>query len=542
MNNPHRIDACENSVTVYPLPEDILRDLDVGVMMRDGIRLSANVYRPSAPGRFPVIMAISPYGKDDFHGYDIFLEMPGNSVGTIHTSDHTSFEAPDPGFWVPEGYVVIQVDTRGQGLSDGDFNSFSIEEQQDYLELIDWASRQEWSDGNVGLCGVSFLAITQWGVAQHRPPALRAIIPWEGWNEPFHRQSFGGIPEVKFRRFVTEAQIIPHHNPSCGFVERTGDDDPANHPFLDEFWEAQTPKLEKIEVPVLLCASFSDQELHTRDSFSAFARLGSKEKWLFNHRQPKWHAFYADGARERQLRFFDRFLKGLETGIEDEPRVRLEINEDRGTYSVYECNDWPPENIQPERLYLDAHDMQLKSELGPQTSVARYDAETGNATFTFEFDVDTDLVGTMRLRLWVEADGSDDLDLFAGIRKIDRFGNEVYFYGFAGNNSNDIVSRGWLRVSRRELDDQRSSELRPIHLHRRDQFLAPGEVVPVDIEIMPSGTRFRAGETLAVTVQGRVIEPHHPLIGFDGLRNKGTHCIHTGGEFASYLVAPVLTA
>lgn len=541
MTNPHRIEFCENRVCVTPLPENVVCEFDVGVTLRDGIRLSANVYRPSTAGRYPVIMAISPYGKDDFEGYDIFLEMPGNSVGTIQTSDHTSFEAPDPGFWVPEGYVVIQVDTRGQGLSQGEFNSFSAEEQQDYVELIDWASKQDWSDGNVGLCGVSFLAITQWGVAQHRPPALRAIIPWEGWNEPFHRKSFGGIPEVKFRRFVTEAQIIPHHNPECGYVERNGDDDPANHPFLDDYWINQTPTLENIEVPALICASFSDQELHTRDSFSAFNRIGSAQKLLFNHRQPKWHAFYSDIAVEIQLRFFDQFLKGVDTGILQEPRVRLEINEDRTNHRVYQCNDWPPPAAQPIRLYLDASDMQLKRDVPLRSDVARYDAARGDATFHYEFDDDADLVGNMRLRLWVEADGNNDMDLFAGIRKFDRQGNEVYFYGFAGNNSNDIVSRGWLRVSRRELDEHRTTEMRPIHQHQRDQFLSPGDIVPIDIEIMPSGTRFFAGERLTVTIQGRVIEPHHALIGFEGLRNKGAHCIHTGGAHDSYLVIPVLT-
>ncbi len=541
MSNPNRIESCENSVVATPLPDGVLKEQDVGVVLRDGIRLSANVYRPEVPGRYPVIMAISPYGKDYFSGFDFFMKLPGNSVGNIRISDQTAFEAPDPGFWVPHGYVVIQVDTRGQGLSEGDLNSFSAEEQQDYMELIDWASTQPWSCGNVGLCGVSFLAITQWGVAQHRPPALRAIIPWEGWNEPFHRKSFGGIPEVKFRRFVTDQWVTPHHNPAGGYVKKEGADDPANHPFLDDFWLAQTPALEKISVPALVCASFSDQELHTRDSFSGFNRLGSEQKWLYNHRQPKWHAFYSKEALDIQLRFFDRFLKGRDTGIEDQPRVRLEINQDRTHFVVYHADAWPPREVEAERLYLDTRDMALKTEAPGAVSVVTYDAVQGQATFSYSFDTDTNLVGNMRLRLWVEARGSEDMDLFVGIRKFDRDGNEVYFYGFAGNNSNDIVSRGWLRASRRELDEKHSTELRPVHLHKRDLFLSPGEVVPVEIELMPSGTRFLAGEKLAVTVQGRVIEPHHSLIEHDHLRNKGLHCIYTGTGYDSYLVVPVLS-
>jgi predicted acyl esterase len=540
MQNPHLIERGENRIDLYPLPEDVCCDHDVGVRMRDSVRLSANVYRPREEGRYPVIMAISPYGKDDFYGYGIFLDMPGNTVGTIKTSDHTSFEAPDPGYWVPAGYVVIQVDTRGQGLSEGDFDSFSETEQRDYCELIDWAARQPWSDGNVGLCGVSFLAITQWGVAQHHPEQLKAIIPWEGWNEPYHRKFFGGIPEVKFRRFVREAQVTPHHNPNCGYVEHRGDDDPDNHPFLDDYWRKRTPSLEKIEVPALICASFSDQELHTRDTFTAFNRISSTEKWLYNHRQPKWHAFYSEEALSLQRKFLDHFLKGLNTGIENEPPVRLQINENRTDFTELLTDSWPPSQVKPQRRYLNAVDGSLANAPIDATSVVSYDACTGSTDFDMEFGITTDIVGGMRLRLWVEAVGSDDMDLFIAIRKFDSAGQEVFFYGFAGANSNDVVSRGYMRVSRRELDESLSSELRPIHLHQRDLLLSPGEIVPVDIEILPSGTRFNAGEKLLLTIQGHVVEPHHSLIGFGKLRNRGAHRIHTGGRYDSYLTLPVV--
>jgi predicted acyl esterase len=106
------------------------------------------------------------------------------------------------------------------------------------------------------------------------------------------------------------------------------------------------------------------------------------------------------------------------------------------------------------------------------------------------------------------------------------------------------VALGWLRASHRELDPLRSRPEQPFHPHTREQRLKPGERVPVDIEIWPSSTRFKAGECLRVVVQGKDIEqnglPNSPFAGHDETRNQGAHIIHAGGEFDSYLLAPVV--
>ena len=130
-----------------------------------------------------------------------------------------------------------------------------------------------------------------------------------------------------------------------------------------------------------------------------------------------------------------------------------------------------------------------------------YEATEGQAVFDHTFDTDTELTGNMKLRLWVSADGADDLDLFVGVQKIDQHGERVPFPFFSTFDDGD-VALGWLRVSRRALDEDASLPQQPIYLHQRDEPLSPGEVVPVEIEIWPSGTLFRAGETLRLVVQG----------------------------------------
>jgi uncharacterized protein len=150
----------------------------------------------------------------------------------------------------------------------------------------------------------------------------------------------------------------------------------------------------------------------------------------------------------------------------------------------------------------------------------------------------------MKLRLWVEARGADDMDLFVGVQKLDRDGERVQFPFFSTLDDGD-VALGWLRVSRRELDETASTPQQPVYRHQQDLPLSEGEVVPVDVEIWPSGTVFRAGETLRLVVQGRdlhvygedVFAQRHAFT-----LNAGEHVLHTGGRYDAHLLVPVVQA
>ena len=166
----------------------------------------------------------------------------------------------------------------------------------------------------------------------------------------------------------------------------------------------------------------------------------------------------------------------------------------------------------------------------------------GRATFDFRFGAATEVVGGMKLRIWMAAPDADDLDVFVAVQKLDAYGDLVGFPFYAVFEDGP-VALGWLRASHRELDQARSRPWQPVLAHQRPLPLAPGEIVPLEIEILPSGTRFGPGETLRLVVQGRDIYRYpRPLIQawHDDLANRGRHVIYSGGGYDSHLLVPVL--
>jgi uncharacterized protein len=301
--------ALRPPVEVYPMPVEVIKD-ELEVRMPDGVTLRLNLYRPRGTGPFPVIMSAHPYGKDSLPKRrrgrwslnPQFRIM--NQPEPLRISDQTSWEAPDPVWWVQHGYAVINLDTRGGGRSDGRGDLLSDQEADDIAQVIGWAGSQPWSSGRVGMLGVSYLALSQYKVAALNPPALKAICPWEGFTDAY-RDFFtsGGVVEDGFARvwlFLT------------GRVTRLNTDiarERRRHPLRDEWWRALTPDLSKITVPILVCTSFSDDNLHSIGSMRAFQRVSSTERHAYIHRGPKWSTFYGDDARRAQLAFFDRHLR-----------------------------------------------------------------------------------------------------------------------------------------------------------------------------------------------------------------------------------------
>ena len=529
-------------IHVTPLPPGIVREVDVPVVMRDGRKLYVNVYRPEGAGPSPVVLAATRYGKDKFGpgAYEAWAKASGYEIGRMTISEFTPFEAPDPAFWVPHGYVVVHADVRGAFKSEGNIGPNTEQDTLDYYDLIEWAATRPWSDGNVGLSGVSYLAFNQWPVAALRPPHLKAIMPWEGITDHYRDNAFhGGIPETRFRISAYTLGLENTRNKSFGIAE----DYPAMlkaHPLFDEYWQQKAAKLELINVPALVCATWSAQGNHSRGSFEGFKRIRSREKWLFVHGRVEWPTYYAPESTALQLKFFDHFLKGESNGMQDMPRVRYEVRRTRDEHEVRYANDWPLPGTRYVPYYLQATTHRLQRQPVPTAAQASYVSERGGKSeFDLRFSRDTKLVGNMKLKLWVSADDADDMDLFVGIRKLDQSGDEVHFVGFGGN-PNDIVTRGWLRVSARELDDRRSTPWQPYLRHERVLKLRPDEIVPIEIEILPSGTLFERGSTLRLVIQGTDLIDDRVLRHDDSV-NHGRHTIHTGGRFDSHLLVPVIT-
>ena len=269
------------------------------------------------------------------------------------------------------------------------------------------------------------------------------------------------------------------------------------------------------------------------------------EKWLEVHGRKKWSYYYQPSSLERQRQFFDHYLKRHDTLVPAWPKVLLEIRERANVGTFRAEQEWPLARTAYQRLYLDAGSGTLVATPVTTPSEIRYDptTENGRATFDHIFSRETELTGYMKLRLWVEARGAQDMDLFVAIQKLDRDGSEVPFVFYAMLETGP-AALGWLRVSHREIDEKRSSPEQPVHPHTRESLLRPGERVVVEIEIWPSSTRFAPGQGLRVLVQGKDVitraGPNSPLMRHEDTRNQGTHVIHTGGTFDSHLLVPII--
>ncbi|MDE3179958.1 MAG: CocE/NonD family hydrolase [Acidobacteriota bacterium] len=503
-------------LTIRKPKPGIVFERDVAVTMRDSVKLRVNVFRPEGAGRFPVIMSAHPYGKDALPKKTPFGYLPPARYRFLRTPDPitfsawTSWESPDPCYWVPRGYAFVNVDLRGFGASEGIGVFLSDEEAEDYAEVIEWAAGQPWSTGKVGLNGVSYLAISQWKVAALNPPSLAAICPWEGFTDFYHDVAYpGGVREDGFVPFW--AGMTERQGRTTGSLRR----DQLNHPEWDSFWQATVPDLERIKTPALICASFSDHGLHSRGSFEAFRRISSAHRFLYTHRGGKWSSYYSGEALDVQTRFFDCFLKGEENGLRSEAPVRLEVRTSaREVHEVRQERSWPLPETRWTILHLAPG---LLGETPSAPAMVRFAAATERASFTFTAPEDIELAGPMKLRLYVELVDSEEVNLFAAVRKL-AGGRVAPFEGSFGF-SRDTVTKGWLRIARR-----------------------PGVIEPAEIELLPSATFFRRGEILRLDVQGRWFWRRSMFFGtFPGdyaPSTKGAVVLHMGDPYDAHLLVP----
>jgi predicted acyl esterase len=509
---------------------------DVAVAMRDGVKIYIDLFRPeNAKGDLPAIIAWSPYGKSaPKGGYERFENNGGVKPEWI--SKYAAFETPDPLYWCRQGYAFINADSRGVWNSEGDATFWSSDEAEDFYDLIEWSAAQAWSNGKVGAAGVSYFAIVQWQVAALQPPHLAAINPWEGYSDSYReRAKHGGIPEISF---------MPHWLEGNRYSRGRVEDVMAmieEHPFFDAYWKSKAPDLSKIVCPAYVVASWADQGLHTRGTLEGFKQMSSKHKWLEVHGRRKWEYYMRPDNVEKQRVFFDHFLKAPGDELPKWPKVNVEVRERFYVGEMRAEKEWPIARTQYTPLYLASEGTMARSKPAAEAQV-RYDAREGRAVFDHRFDADTELTGHMKLKLRVSTTEGDDMDLFVTVDKLDREGRPVPFTYFSVFEDGP-VALGWLRVSHRELDPERSTPYQPWYLHQRELRLKPDEIVAAEIEILPSGTLFRRGESIRVTVQGReTYKPKQrgPEMKHGPLRNRGEHVIHCGGKHDSHLLVPVI--
>jgi uncharacterized protein len=558
------------------------------IPMDDGLVLRADLFAPIHEGKYPVILSYGVYAKglayqDGYpHQWGKMVEdHPEILEGS--TNQYQNWEVTDPERWIPHGYVVIRVDSRGAGWSPGLMDCNSPREIQDIYQCIEWAGTQPWSNGKVGMLGISYYASNQWRVAGLHPPHLTAIIPWEGQNDRYRDSGYHGGILSEFQKLWARHQVVniqfgmgarakknPNTGESVAGPVTMSDEELAknrlnvydelkNHPFDDDWHRERSADLSRVTLPLLTCANWGGQGIHPRGNFNGFTETASKQKWLEVHGDSHWALFSSGYGLALQKKFFDFFLKGLDNGWDRTPPVTLNIRHPDATFTLRHEQEWPLARTRWTKLYLDPATMALSPTPVTTPGTVEYAAMGAGVTFSLTLDRETEITGPIVAKLFVSS-STRDADLFVVVRVFDPQGKELTFMG--STDPNTPIANGWLRVSHRRLDPKKSKPWQPYHPHDRAELLTPDEVYECDIEILPTCIVLPAGWRVALTVRGRDYEYEGELSDFAksfhyGTRGTGgmTHAdpdsrppaifdnnvtLHAGGDQQACLMLPII--
>ena len=527
-------------------------DFEVPITMDDGIVLLADVYRPTKEGRYPVLLSYGAYGKwlhfED--GYETaWRKMIANHPDVLldSTGIYQNWEVVDPEKWVPHDYVVVRVDSRGAGRSPGKLDPRNGRETKDYAICIEWAGEQAWSNGKVGLNGISYYAINQWQVAALQPKHLAAICAWEGMTDHYRDYIYhGGIYctfaqnwyEMQLRTvqhglgtrgkrsringdWVSGPETLTEEELACNRVQMAKD--LVDHHLDDDYHKERSADVSKITVPILSSANWGGQGLHPRGNFDGFVRGGSKDKWLEVHGLEHWTLFYANYGLDLQKRFYDYFLKGEDNGWDKQPKVTLQVRHPDEKFVKRSEETWPLARTQWTKFHLQSGEVLSKDAAAARTDALGFDALGDGLTFVTEpLEAETELTGPIAARLQVSST-TTDADLFLVLRIFAPDFREVTFAGALDPRT--PVAQGWLRASHRKLVPERSEPYQPFHAHDEEQPLTPGEVYGVDVEIWPTSIVVPKGWRISLSVRGRdYVHPGGSVARLSNMKNDFTGC------------------
>jgi uncharacterized protein len=334
----------------------------VAMKTRDGVTLVADVFRPDAPGRFPVILSRTPYGRAT-----------------------AGIEGPH---FARRGYVFVAQDVRGMGDSGGEWDPF-VNERRDGFDAVDWASKAPWSDGKVGMIGASYGGLVQWAAAAERHPALRCLIPQVSppdamHNIPYDHGTFFLFGNVWWARIVRSSQAdLGSAAGAFANLEKLATlplskvDDAVfgeNLPFFDRWLEREglihwkgfdwLTDLRRVDIPALHISGWWDGDgIGTKLIWETMRGAKRTNQWLIYG--PWTHAFNTTRSTgdvdygpeaileldSLYLRWFDTWLKGKDVGLNRVPRARIFVT---GANKWLDLDDWPEPAWAEQKLFLYA--------------------------------------------------------------------------------------------------------------------------------------------------------------------------------------------
>ncbi len=508
-------------------------DWDAPIKMDDGVVLRADVFRPVGDGKYPVIISYGPYAKglsfqEGYKSNWSRLTKAAPEVLEGSSNIYQNWELVDPEKWVPDGYALVRIDSRGSGRSPGELDVWSARESQDIYECVEWAGTQPWSTGKVGISGISYYAMNQWTAGALKPPHLSALCIWEGSSDYYRELArHGGIlsdflntwhprqvASVQHGVGDRGAKSVVTGEPVAGpdtlpeeELKKRRTDTPAEakqHKYADDYYAARTADLSQIEAPLLSAGNWGGMGLHTRGNFEGYLRAGAKQKWLEVHGDTHFTHYYSNYGEALQKKFFGHFLKGENTGWDKQPKVSLNIRHPDEKFVLRAENEWPIARTKWTKYYLQPEAKELGTTAPKGETVLSYDTTGDGLTFMLPpMKESLEITGPVAAKLFVSSE-TTDADLFLVLRLFDPAGKEVTYIG--SNDPRVPVGLGWLRASQRKLDPKLSQPYRPWHTHDETQPLTPGEPVEVDVEIWPTSIVVPPGYRLALSVRGKDYE------------------------------------
>ncbi len=532
------------------------------ITMRDGVQLSVKIYRPDAPGKFPVLFAPSPYQHD---------------TDTIPHSTMFLWREVGPVDWYvcEHGYAYVRVDVRGSGRSGGVYEFFSEAEQQDLYEVIEWIGRQDWSNGRVGGIGQSYYAMSQWFMGILNPPSLKCIAPYDGMIDAYRDSSYhGGIYCDFFAWWCNLIRVSNLHraanDPNGKFLSHDLAADFIGRQTYDDWWRSRSAheRIGEIKVPILSIGHWGKMGLHLRGNILAYEEAKAPKKLVVTGARDVFEAHdFFDHIwfhRDWLLPFYDRYLKELDNGYEKTANARIFV---RGPDAFRELKEWPPASKQV-ALHLSKKLSRSVDSINDGSLTAEPPARGGGSTdynypdpewklgnvkvgargpdpvarvmtfTTAPLAEDMEVVGPIVLELYA-ASTATDTDF---IVKISDQAPQVPEQRKQGiQPASTVVSKGWLRASHRAKDAKRSKPNRPFYKHTDPQPIAPGEIYKYEIEVMPCGHVFKAGHRIRLELSNANSPLTNSLFTHTYNWYKiGTDTFHHNAAHPSRLLLPVV--
>jgi predicted acyl esterase len=545
---------------ISPRKYEIVTENNVSVPVRDGVKLNVNISRPDSKGKFPALVGLAPFHLDY---QDDYIWPSAARSSRVRGAPGVNIESGPRDFFVRRGYAKVVGSSRGTGKSEGVYQYTSVKEVEDNCDLIEWAARQPWCDGNVGMAGIAYYAGLEPLVAAMQPPHLKAIAPlFSFWDDYRYFWWTGGILANGFLKWVNNLVNNDIHTDRSVLLDELGEKrfkeaidraladkdisadpglvDVLKNPFttgnasvidillhstICPYWEERGAKIasDRIKIP-----AYFGVVTHRPGAMYHWQELKCPKKMVYVPPAYVDRPFYQ--LAWELLRWFDYWLKGLDTGIMDEPAVRIFVP---GADEWLNADDFPVPGTKYIPFNLHENRSLCEIEPWPEAESASYDdspAARGSLKYSSAPMVEnTEIVGLASLRLYASCRGTD-MNIFASLWDADLEGKET------------CLCRGYLKASHRELDPALSKPWHPVPRHNNPQPVIPGQVYELAIGFSPASNLFKAGHRIVLKISSADDDPENLFqVGMYHLcsQTPNTITVYHNAQYPSHLLLPI---